>query len=70
MLLSSWYTKWKEKQIREAAEAARKQGYEEGYKAGKSETRKETDATNAAQISEEKPLPPQPRHQSFPKEKS
>ena len=35
MLLSDWYTKWKEKRIQEAVEEARKQGYEEGYAAGK-----------------------------------
>ena len=40
MLLSNWYIKRKEKQIREAIEQARKQGYEEGYEAGKSGTRK------------------------------
>ena len=35
MLLSDWYTKWKEKRIQEAIEEARKQSYEEGYAAGK-----------------------------------
>lgn len=51
MLLSSWYTKWKEKQIREAVEQARKLGYEEGYKAGKSEPREA--ASNPAQVGED-----------------
>ena len=51
MLLSSWYTKWKEKRITEAVEQARKQGYEEGYKAGKSEVREDA-STNRAQVSE------------------
>ena len=50
MLLSSWYTKWKEKQIREAAEEARKQGYEEGYEAGKSGTHKAASGGKDADI--------------------
>ena len=51
MLLSNWYIKRKEKQIREAVEEARKQGYKEGYEAGKSEIR-EAASANSTQVSE------------------
>ena len=38
MLLSDWYSKWKEKRIQAAVEKAKAKAYEEGYAAGKSRT--------------------------------
>lgn len=38
MLLSDWYTNWKEKRIQAAVEAAKAEAYEEGYADGKSGT--------------------------------
>ena len=38
MLLSDWYSKWKEKRIQTAVEEAKAKAYEEGYAAGKSGT--------------------------------
>lgn len=38
MLLSDWYTQWKEKRIQAAVEAAKAKGYEEGYADGRSGT--------------------------------
>jgi len=36
MLLSDWYSKWKENRIQRAVEEAKAKAYEEGYAAGKS----------------------------------
>ena len=38
MLLSDWYTNWKEKRIQQAVEEAKSRGYEEGYADGLSGT--------------------------------
>ena len=35
MLLSDWYSKWKEKRIQTAVEAAKAEGYDEGYVKGR-----------------------------------
>ena len=65
MLLSSWYTKWKEKRIAEAVEQAKKQGYEEGYKAGKSEVREDA-STNRTQESKGETSPASTLPSKFP----
>ena len=60
-------TKWKEKQIREAVEQAKRQGYEEGYKAGKAEIR-EAASTNPAQVSEGEAASTSTSSSGFPEE--
>ena len=47
MLLSDWYTKWKETRIKEAVEKARAEGYKEGFAVAKSANRKAGAGTTA-----------------------